>query len=237
MIFFDLDGTLIDHDAAVKEALNDLLQVNQVRSNLSISEIYHLWQEILERNYNLYLEGKLTHEAQRLNRITDFYATFGKKVTEAEAQKLLKYYIKSYEENWRLYDDVMPCLEELNNERLAIISNGYYHQQLDKLRKTGIHEYFEFVVTSSEFGKAKPERDIFEFACQKAKVKPKHALYIGDRYETDALGSYHANMIGIWLNRSSENSIEKSTLSTHEGVFVISSLRELQPLMATLPSS
>lgn len=51
-------------------------------------------------------------------------------------------------------------------------------------------------------------------------IPPKSSYYIGDRLETDALGSNLAGMTGIWLNR-------KDSQQSHPEIITISSLKEL----------
>jgi putative hydrolase of the HAD superfamily len=225
MIFFDLDGTLVDHDYAVKQAVISLLKQYKLESNLTEEEVYTIWNEALERNYELYLQGKLTHSEQRIKRFSDFYSHFGIIISEVEAEEKLLVYLKEYEKNWVLYEDAMDCLKALKGQRLGIISNGFFGQQIKKLENTGIRDYFEVIITSSEIGKAKPHKDIFEQACINAGMSLGECTYIGDRWEVDAIGAKSAGMKSIWIDR---NNIEKKE---YEGIYTVSSLVEVISLL------
>jgi putative hydrolase of the HAD superfamily len=222
MVFFDLDGTLVDHDNAVKHAVVSVLNEYSIDSELNEEEIYNIWNHILEENYNLYLQGKITHSEQRINRFKDFYNYFNYPISDEQSKSLLQTYLREYEKNWKIYTDVMNCLKNLGNHRLGIISNGYLEQQIKKLKRTGIKEYFEIVVTSSEIGLAKPHREIFEIACKQAGVPMNGSVYIGDRLETDGIGSRDAGMQSFWLKRDRKD--EKKI----EGINIIHSLEELE---------
>ncbi len=126
-----------------------------------------------------------------------------------------------YKRNWSSFEDVIPCLKSLKQKgiRLGIISNGEYQQQIEKLENLEIKHYFEYIITSSEIGVAKPNPIIFQKACLLANAQVHKCYYVGDRFETDAIGSKQAGMIGVWLNRISHE--------TTSSVKVIHSLTEL----------
>ncbi len=50
-----------------------------------------------------------------------------------------------------------------------------------------------------ECGVSKPDKGIFEIACQKMGVKAEECIYVGDTFGNDILGAYNAGMIPIWL--------------------------------------
>lgn len=225
MIFFDLDGTLIDHDYAVRKALTTMLSKQNIKTSMNEDEVYHLWNKTLENYYNLYLQGKLSHSEQRRERMKAFYNHFNVTLSDIEVEKVFYVYLSSYERNWLLYDDVLDILNSLNDRRLGIISNGALQQQANKLKKTELDDYFEILVTSQEIGIAKPNKDIFLHACTKAEVNIKDCIYIGDRWETDALGSREAGMKAIWLDRSGNYRKVRNSID------VITSLWELKGIL------
>lgn len=83
----------------------------------------------------------------------------------------------------------------------------------------GLEEYFDCVITSSEVSAAKPDQTIFMEACRHTNSPIENCYYVGDRLDTDALGSKMAGMRGIWLNRTDKQ--------RHPDIIVVSSLQEL----------
>ena len=148
----------------------------------------------------------------------------------AQADELFDIYFRVYESRWLLFPDVLPSLGELSGHRLGIISNGNGAEQRSKLERTGIAERFEFVHISDDCGHAKPDAEIFLRACTMAGVAPRDAIYIGDLYETDAVGARAAGLHGVWLNRG-------STYAREHAPPAIRSLDELQSLVRGLGSS
>lgn len=107
-----------------------------------------------------------------------------------------------YEESWKAYDDVIPCLESLKGKKLGIISNGDHEQQLMKLDKIGVRSYFEDVVTAGNIGVAKPNVKIFEVACERNGANIKDSYYIGDDIKSDILPCNEIGMKAILINRT-----------------------------------
>ncbi|WP_042221861.1 HAD family hydrolase [Oceanobacillus manasiensis] len=221
MIFFDIDATLLDHDLAEKMGAIDFYRIYKKDLEYSESEFVDLWYILSKKYFEQFLEKELSFQEQRRMRIKDL---FGHHLNDEKADTKFNNYLNLYKSNWSTFKDVIPCLQQLKQQgiRLGIISNGDYNQQLEKLELIKIHSYFECIITSSEIGEAKPNPNIFQEACDQANVQVHESYYVGDRLETDAIGSKNAGMMGIWLNR--KNNI------THCDVKVIHSLNELTSL-------
>lgn len=73
MIFFDIDGTLIDHKRAEKNAVMCFYECNELTGVISESEFYNLWSDIAKKYFNIYLQGGLTFSEQRLERIKSIF--------------------------------------------------------------------------------------------------------------------------------------------------------------------
>ncbi|MDX8045869.1 HAD family hydrolase [Gracilibacillus sp. S3-1-1] len=200
MIFFDIDGTLLDHDRAEKLAAVDFHKQYYLQLNVDEKEFVQKWFQLSHQYFDLFLQKQLSFAEQRRLRIKGI---FGQQLSNQQADDLFQEYLLYYKRNWSIFDDVIPCLENLQQagHRLGIITNGEKAQQLEKLQTVGIETYFEHILTSSEVGVAKPTPKIFHIACKQANVNTAECYYIGDRLKTDAEASQKAGMFGIWLNR------------------------------------
>jgi len=204
MIFFDLDGTLIDHKKAEFLGVKGFFQEYRDFFNLDEDLFYEHWCNISDKHFLRFLNREISFSQQRIERIKDVFALSNIKLSDEEAFRRFKIYREFYEDNLLPYDDVIPCLNSLKGERLGIISNGDLNQQMFKLQRIGNGEYFETVITAGEAGIAKPHIDIFKITCKKANVPIEKCIYIGDDYKTDILSCREAGMEGIWLNRNNE---------------------------------
>ncbi|MFD1673727.1 HAD family hydrolase [Alicyclobacillus fodiniaquatilis] len=201
MIFFDVDETLLDFKASEYLGVKALFEMYCTHFDHNESAFYFQWCEIGKRHFTRYLSGELTFEEQKIARVKALFGLVGLKLNDTEALAIFNVYLTHFQDNWRPFDDVIPCLKELEGLRLGVISNGDFDQQNSKLIKMGIRDCFELVVTAGDVGVAKPDVAIFQTACGRADVSPDNCVYIGDNYVSDILPCAQIGMKGIWLNR------------------------------------
>jgi putative hydrolase of the HAD superfamily len=219
MIFFDLDGTLLDYKGA--EYLAAQAFYNEFRYlgnwNCSQNEFYEKWCMIAKKHYTRFLRGELSFKQQQIERVKEL---FNGEIKDHEAAELFQVYVENFERNWRPFDDVIPCLEKLDGHRLGVITNGELNQQKLKLERIGILDYFEVVVASGDVGFAKPDPRIFEIACEMTGTDLNEMMYIGDDVATDIVPCEACKITCIWINRRKERPARPVT-------HMITSLKEL----------
>ncbi|MDT8308249.1 MAG: HAD-IA family hydrolase, partial [Bacteroidales bacterium] len=69
-----------------------------------------------------------------------------------------------------------------------------------KLHSSGLHRYFQQVITSEKAGKKKPDRHIFEYALQMASAQCAESIMIGDDLEVDIEGAAKAGIDQVYVN-------------------------------------
>jgi putative hydrolase of the HAD superfamily len=103
-------------------------------------------------------------------------------------------------ENFELYEDALPVLEELRASalRIGLVSNGIRdltqfvaHHQLD----------VDAIVDSRSHGRVKPHPTIFEAALELLGVVPAEAVMVGDSLEEDIEGARALGMRAILVDR------------------------------------
>ena len=206
MIFFDLDGTLLDHKRS--EFLGVKAFYEEYKDYFKLEEeIFHqIWCQISDKYFNSYLKGEVTFDQQRIERIKELFNYSNIKITDQDAIIKFKTYLRHYENNWKPFSDVIPCLEQLSGKyEIGIISNGDLEQQSLKLEKMEITQYFTNIITAGELGISKPNTKIFSIACDRVNKKPQECYYIGDDFNTDILPCEEVGVNGIWLNRKHES--------------------------------
>lgn len=210
MIFFDLDGTLLDHKRSEFIAVKAFYVEYKNYFQIEEKSFYKLWCQISDKYFNKYLKGELTFTQHRIERIKKLFNYSNIKLSDEDAMIAFKRYLINYENSWMPFDDVIPCLQQLSKYKLGIISNGDLVQQLLKLEGMGIKQYFTDVITAGEVGIAKPNIKIFNIACNRVNKHPQECYYIGDDLYTDIFPCNQVGLRGIWLNRKRESvSIDK----------------------------
>jgi putative hydrolase of the HAD superfamily len=103
-------------------------------------------------------------------------------------------------ENFELFADVLPVLEELRRAglRIAVVSNGIRdlnafvaHHRLD----------VDAIVDSRSHGRVKPHPTIFQAALAALAVAPEDAVMVGDSLDEDVEGARALGMRAILIDR------------------------------------
>lgn len=193
-IFFDLDNTLIDRQAAAYDIYSEM-----------VSDLFPEWEK---------LSIEYETAVQRLM-ILDEYGTIGKdhvfgrfckayQLDESLVQILTDRWVQCFGDYTRPFKESASTLEKLSKKyRLGLLTNGYPHMQRRKVELSGCESYFEVIVVSGEHGIHKPDPRIFEIACEKMGIKPEEAYFVGDTFSTDILGAVRCGMKPIWLHSDS----------------------------------
>ena len=103
-------------------------------------------------------------------------------------------------ENFELYEDALPVLEELRAAqlRLGLVSNG-----IRDLREFVAHHRLDVdaIVGSRAHGYVKPHPTIFQSALRQLDVEPAQAVMVGDSLEEDVQGARALGMRAILMDR------------------------------------
>jgi putative hydrolase of the HAD superfamily len=200
MIFFDIDETLLNNNAAERNAAQGFYYLHRNNIQASLDDFLERWKILTENNVQRYLAGKLSFQGQRRERLRQLFVN-KRSLSDDEADAMFASYLNIYESSWELFPDVKSCLNKLTGYELGIISNGSAIQQRQKLESLGILDRFSTIVISGDVGVSKPDSRIFLIACRQAGVSLSECLHVGDDLKADVLGSISAGLNGIWINR------------------------------------
>jgi HAD superfamily hydrolase (TIGR01549 family) len=105
----------------------------------------------------------------------------------------------------RLFDDVVPTLEELSAReiQLGIVSQNLASSAslTAELRRLGVVDFFSVVLTSEECGYDKPDSRLFLRASELIGIPPRDLTHVGDDYDRDVLGARNAGITPILIDR------------------------------------
>lgn len=164
-IIFDMDGVLVDSEPFHREIEKKLFKHFQ----LNITDEEHntymgkasdvMWSEII-RNKNLSLD---VCEMVKVN-----------------YQESKKYF--SGLSHINPISGVVDLLNELRNKRIPMAVASSSDQDTVELimEKSGLNEYFRYLVSSSKIGKSKPEPDIFLYTAKLMNTLPEKCVVIED---------------------------------------------------------
>ncbi len=202
LIFFDAGGTLVAPREAVGETYARLARsyghsVDAQTLQAGFLKHFHAQPPLAFPNW------ETEAELQRLE-----YEWWRRLVFDVLASESLprfdEFFAEAFEHYrqptaWRLFDDVLPTLQALNERgvQCAVLSN-FDSRLFDLLAGFGLSRYFSGVHISARMGVAKPDGRIFEAALQTHGLQAHEAWHVGDSLREDVAGAGNAG-IKAWL--------------------------------------
>lgn len=225
-IFFDLDRTLWDFDAAAEVAFERIYEQYNLNSLgiPSAHEFHEVYHPLNERLWELYREDKITKADLNRTRFLKPLEHYGIHDVEL-ADHLSEDYVYWSPRIVRLVPGTMELLEYLKPKyHLHLITNGFEEVQDTKLTLSGMKPYFETLTVSEEVGVKKPNPEIFQYALNKAHATAEESLMIGDEMAVDIDGARAAGIDTVLFNPKGEK-IEG------ERTFEVKDLREIKQIL------
>lgn len=131
---------------------------------------------------------------------TPFYERLG--MTDVDVQRAIDMTRQANDRGlgiWKIpVEGLLDTVKALRTRGLSvgIISNSDGRLD-DRLERIGIRDLFEFVIDSAVVGVSKPSSRIFELALDASGVGADEAVYVGDYYEVDVVGSRAVGMLPV----------------------------------------
>ena len=203
-VFFDLDRTLWDFDAAAEVAFERIYDKYDLKSLgiPSAHEFHEVYHPLNEQLWVLYRADQITKDDLNRTRFLKPLEHYGIHDIEL-ADHLSEDYVYWSPRIVRLIPGTMELLDYLKPKyHLHLITNGFQEVQHTKLSGSGLEPYFETLTVSEEVGVKKPNPEIFLYALNKAHAKAEESLVIGDEMAVDIDGARAAGIDQIFFNPS-----------------------------------
>ncbi|MQR97148.1 HAD family hydrolase [Fictibacillus phosphorivorans] len=100
------------------------------------------------------------------------------------------------------FQEINPQVIELlqmlksNGLKLGLISNAA-PEEVVAWKTTELPDYFDEVIFSYEVRVAKPQKEIYQMACEKLGVTPKESVFIGDGGSDELRGATESGMVAL----------------------------------------
>lgn len=188
-VIFDYDGTLADRTKATCSAFRIYLQNYVLEEKTDAVYLESLVQDLVL--WDEFGSGNKRQMVERFNRKYGYSIDY---------EHFFNWWIENLGTYEPLFENTLKTLEYLKTRyKLGIITNGTSIGQNTKIDSTNIRHYFDCIIVSDDFGKAKPEAAIFNEALKQLAVLPQQAVYVGDSYSNDIIGAYNAGITPVWI--------------------------------------
>jgi putative hydrolase of the HAD superfamily len=206
LVTFDLDNTLWDVDAVIRNAERVTRQwfdthVPELYARLTQENFFDIRRRVIAER------PELAHDLSHIRQ-----AVFERAILEVgrdadEAQTLAADAFRLFlHERHKIafFDDALDVLERLSQRhQLGALTNG----NADIVR-LGLDRFFRFAFSAADVGAAKPAPQMFRAALARADVDEGRMIHIGDNPLDDIQGAAELGIPTIWVNldgRSTES--------------------------------
>ena len=230
-LFFDLDHTLWDFEANARATLSELYDSLQLKER-GVYDFDLFYRNYLAHNDKLwerYRNGYIKQEELRVKRMWLALLDF-KIADEKLSEEMNVRFLDLLPTRTLLFPYTKEVLQFLVNKNysLHLITNGFEKTQHSKLKYSGLAMYFKEVITSEGSNSLKPQKEIFEFAFEKAKAKPEESIMIGDTIDVDILGALNAGIDQVHVNHLTKEPVP--VMEKKLPTYTVYSLRELEAI-------
>ena len=188
-IIFDTDNTLYHYDPAHKAAMEEVCRKAQNLIGITKNDF-----KVAFYNARKDVKNRLGLTASSHSRLLYLQRTLELIGIGSKLQMTLdleQSYWRTFLNNCQLFPNVLEFIYLLKSLGIvtANITDLTAQIQFRKLVYFGLDDFFDFVVTSEEAGKDKPDKKPFELILEKLQKKPSQIWMVGDDPESDMIGA------------------------------------------------
>jgi 2-haloacid dehalogenase len=196
-LLFDLDGTLLDYQAAEDAALRATLADTGLPVDDAVAADY---RRINAGYWAAFERGETDPARIRLDRWRDLLELHGR--DPAQAREAAERYVANLAAGAQLVEGATELLAGLSaTHGLAYITNGFGDVQRPRLAASGLAGHTDVVVVSDEVGASKPAPAIFDVAFERMGDPARDdVLIVGDSLTSDIAGGAAYGIDTCWFN-------------------------------------
>ena len=196
-VFFDADGTLVDHKACEKQALQYVFEGLGLRYDEAYQSIFRIIESELWAKAE---SGLIPHENIFIKRFERLFEAINAGHNDClNANELFKQGLAA---STALLNGAEEITAYLHNKgfMLCVLTNGLVVLQKPRVINSPIGKYITHIVVSEEVGAHKPNPLIFNTLLKRINLSADDAIMIGDSLQNDIQGAINAGMQSVWFN-------------------------------------
>ncbi len=190
-VYFDMDNTLFDFVEA------KLVACEHMTDYIGCGNPEDMFNYFLRRKYHFEHHGN----------IHDYMVDKGI-FSESLYIKCCEIYGKVTIDNIRLYPNVIETLESLKmmDISIAIVTDAYKKNALKRLKKAGICDLIDKLITRDISGAKKPDLEVFRYALDEFNYLPREVMFVGDSIRRDIEPAQKIGMLTAYAAYGDKNS-------------------------------
>ncbi len=196
-VLIDVDDTILDFRECAGFSIESACKEYGIPYSATLKDTFvkvndSLWQRV-ER-------GEITRDYLHDTRFDSIFSLLNISADGKAFEKTFRTYLN---ESSITVDGAKELLEYLSKKYfLAVASNAFYTQQINRLKKAGLLQYFNDIFVSSNVGADKPSKEFFDYCLSHSPAKNKsEVIMIGDSVTADITGGKRYGLTTCYLDR------------------------------------
>lgn len=222
-VFLDIDNTLLDFDAYVKDAMKTgfkkygLPEYREEMFDTFTTENAKLWHRIEE--------GTLTFNELIKIRWNKIFEALGMSFDGVEFETYFRQFLNQSAIPVKGAINLLKHLE--GKYTICAASNGPYDQQINRLKIGNMHQYFSHFFISEKIGASKPAKEFFDYCFGELdkSILPSEIMIIGDSLTSDMEGGISNGLKTCFYDRSGKGAKDKKV------DYVVTNLEEIKNIL------
>ena len=186
--------------------------------------------------FRRFVAGELSFAEMRRIRLRDVADVAGLPWHDTAPQAYEEAYDPAFGAALHAYADAAELLAWCSSQGVPvrILTNSAQDYTTRKVVATGLTPLVDAVCSRDCLGIGKPRPEPFLHVCERLGVAPADTLFVGDEWESDALGAADAGLVSVWLVRADgdpagevDPSPERRAAASARGIPVISCLADV----------
>ena len=210
-IFIDIDNTLLDFDAYVKESMRK----GFAKYGLPEYEpyMYDIFKNVNDKLWHDIELGRITFAELKKMRWNKVFEALG---MDADGDSFEQYFRDELRESAIPVSGAYGMLESLSGRYiLCTASNGPFEQQMHRMELADMSRFFEYEFISEQLGASKPSKAFYDAAfarlnegrSEEDKIIPSETLMLGDSLTSDMTGGLDYGMKTCWYRRNASEPV------------------------------
>jgi HAD superfamily hydrolase (TIGR01549 family) len=210
-VYFDLDDTLLDHRAAERAGLRDVLEAHRPHfDGVTLDRLHSIYHGHSKPLWEQYGRAEITKRTLQHQRFARTLETLG--VATLDPDALNQQYLRRYARHWVLPEAARAAFHTAADRHpVGILTNGFAEVQRAKFERfPELQERAAATIISEDVGVMKPHPRLFAHAAERAKVQPEHILYVGDSFTSDVVGAREAGWQMAWYRAEGHTETDRA---------------------------
>ena len=227
-VFLDIDDTLLDFDAYVRNAMKDGFE--KFHLGAFDESVYQTFKKVNTLVWHELEMGVLSYEELLKTRWNRIFAALNISFDGVVFETYFKDCLFNSAIPVEGAMDILPYLQ--TRYLLCAASNGPYEQQVNRLRIGGMLPFFSHLFISGKIGHAKPSQEFFAYCLEAInadrgeKILPDEIIMIGDSLTSDMAGAIDSGIKTCYFDKNRKGNPKNLSLN-----YVVSSLDEIRSIL------